>query len=139
MSSRAIKILRYIIIFALFQVNAAYADGIIIGNGIDSITEKQVRDLYLGQATAVAGKAVYLTDCKPLQKEFLEEIVGKSIRKYKKDWLRMLFADGAVIPLEFQTPEDVINYINRTPNSLGYVPTLFEKSGNTNIKVLLIF
>jgi hypothetical protein len=133
------KVLQYIAVFALFQANAVYADGVIIGNGIDFITEEQVRDLYLGRATTIAGKVIYLTDCKPLQKEFLEEIIDKSIRKYKKDWVRMLFADGAVIPLELQTPEDVIDYIKRTPNSLGYVPALPENSGNINIKVLLIF
>ena len=136
-NSRTIKILRYIAIFVLFQANAVYAAGVIIGNGIDSITVKQVRALYRGQITIVAGKVVHLTDCKPLQEEFLEEIVGKSIRKYKKDWMRMLFADGAVIPLELQTPEEVIAHIKRTPYSLGYVPVAPVEVDN--IKVLMRF
>lgn len=139
MNSRAIKVLRYVVIIALFQANAVYAAGVIIGNGIDSMTVEQARDLYLGKTTTVAGKVVHLTDCKPLQEEFLEKVVGKSIRKYKKDWMRMLFADGTVIPVLLQTPEDVMAYISRTPNSIGYVSAVPEKSDNKNIKILLKF
>lgn len=131
------KILRYIAVLVLFQANVVCAVGVIIGNGIDSVTVEQVRMLYRGQTTTIAGKVVHLTDSKPLQKEFLEKIVGKSIKKYKKDWLRMLFADGVVIPLEFQTSEEVIAYIKRTPHSLGYVPLAPVEVDS--IKVLIKF
>jgi len=137
MNCRALKLLRVIAVFVLFQANAVCAAGVIIGNGIDSVTVKQVRALYRGQTTTIAGKVAHLTDSKPLQKEFLEKFVGKSIKKYKKDWLRMLFADGAIIPIEFQTPEQVIAYIKRTPHSLGYVPV--APVAVDNIKVLVKF
>ncbi len=137
MNRRVLKLSRYIAVFVLFQANVVCAAGAIIGNGIDSVTVKQVRALYRGQTTTIAGKVVHLTDAKPLQKEFLEKFVGKSIKKYKKDWLRMLFADGAVIPIEFQTSEQVIAYIKRTPHSLGYVPVAPTVAGN--IKVLVKF
>jgi len=129
----------YLSVFLLLKVNVVYAAGIVIGNGIDHITENQLRELYWGKINEIDGSIINLADYEPLQEEFLDEIVGKSLREYKKDWLRMLFADGIAIPVLLKTPEDVMVYIRTTPKSLGYLPVVPEKFESKDIKILLRF
>lgn len=127
----------FFMVLMLLQTGIAAAGGVVISNGIESITPVQLKKLYRANINNIEGVRIKLADLESLQGEFLQKNVGKSAKNYKKIWSRKLFVQGIPGPRVFKTPEAVIQFLRETPNAIAYIPALPE--GVTDIKVLIEF
>lgn len=95
-------------------------------NNIESLTKKQVIDIYMGRYQSFPNG----TPAKPIdhpinsdyKRTFYIELVNLSENRLKSYWSRLLFSGRARPPLETQSPEDVIQLINDDLTSVAYLP-----------------
>ncbi|MFQ5560721.1 MAG: phosphate ABC transporter substrate-binding protein [Nitrospinota bacterium] len=119
----------------LLSTGATYAELVIIGNQdlkIDSLTKKQLKQVFLGRTSTVGMEKIELVDCSALQDQFLSKYLGKSLKSYNKIWIKKIFAEGATPPVNLKDVNEVIDYVRSTKNAIGYVD-----SAPADVKVLL--
>ncbi len=64
--------------------------------------------------------ALLSEDSEP-SKQFLENVLGKSVSQYRAYWKRRLFSGGGTVPKTFRTSIEVIEFVARTPGAIGVV------------------
>lgn len=131
------KVLTIFIVVYILTINFSFAQTMISNAGlrIDSVTARQIKKLYLGQIAFIDGIKIKLADCATVQEKFLKKFVGKSVKAYKKLWIKNIFKDGAKPPVLLKDDDEVIDYVKSTENAIGYVSEIPEGG---DIKVLRI-
>ena len=93
-------------------------------NPVESLTEQQVRDLYLARSKALPnGEFVTVFDHEDqvLRSRFFKALTGMSLRQADAYWARLIFA-GRILPLEHVNGEAALAEIAReTKDILGYI------------------
>jgi ABC-type phosphate transport system substrate-binding protein len=70
----------------------------------------------------------------PIRKEFSEQVIKRPATAIRSYWQQMIFSGQSIPPVEFDTEEQVIQYIGVHPNSIGYV----SDTANLNSKVKVV-
>ena len=123
---------------------AAKADLIIIIHGatnVTSIDKKMIKDIFTGQKTVWDDntKITFATLKEgEVNKEFLKEYVQKTPSQFQNFWRQKIFLGQATkLPLACESMEEMIEYVSKTPGSIGYLSSDKKDSGG-NIKEILI-
>jgi ABC-type phosphate transport system substrate-binding protein len=108
----------------------AYADSRIAivthkGGAIDSLTRKQVADIYMGRGAELRKHPDLLVldyqgDSK-LRERFYLALTGKSLPQINAYWARLAFSGQANPPRRMTDEAAVLQSIKRNPDVLGYV------------------
>ena len=96
-----------------------------IGNHTDKsiYTETEMKDIFKAKYNFWQNKLPVII-CLPQSqsaeaKEICEKIYGKSVDEVKKFWLSQVFQGRSRSPHFFNSPEEMIGFINKTPGSIG--------------------
>jgi ABC-type phosphate transport system substrate-binding protein len=108
-------------------------------NKVQNLERKYLGDVFLKKATTWAsGDAIRPVDLgpdSPVRRKFDQDVLGRSIAAVKNYWQQMIFAGRDVPPPELDRDEDVIAYILKHPNAIGYVS---GAASLTSVKVVVV-
>ncbi len=119
----------------------AFADVAVVANkgiGVDSITAKEAKKVWLGKSKSLAGTGVKLADLLPgnaSRDHFYSTVVKKSEKKLKAYWAKIVFAGKGTPPKAFASDAEVISWVASTPGAVGYVDSA---AADDSVKVLMI-
>ncbi len=113
---------------------------VVIGNvsGVDSLSESDVKKLFMGKTTKLSNGAtahiVELTDGSAGRLAFHELTTGRSESQLQSAWSRLVFTGKAEAPVQVADYTGVIAEVTSNANAIGYVD---ESALTSNVKVLL--
>lgn len=125
------------LIFILpMQVMAEVVVVVAQNSAITSLSENQLRQLYLEGSGRIAGnsvKALDLPEGNQTRKEFYQAAVGKTPAQMKSYWARMIFTGRGVPPRMVSGDRAMQVMLENNPELVGYLPVNQVTSG---LKVL---
>jgi ABC-type phosphate transport system substrate-binding protein len=108
-------------IFLLLTCQFANAAGVVvIANPDVSVTADDVRDIFLGEKQFAGSIKLIVIDNAAMQSAFLSQIMNMDAAKYNGIWTKKSFRDGLTPPAVKSGDAEVIEFIKRTPGSIGY-------------------
>jgi len=128
-------------LFFLVLAGQVLADVTVVANngvGVDSITGKEAKKIWLGKTRSLGGVTVKLADLPKgnvSRDHFYSSVVKKSGNKLKAYWAKIVFAGKGMPPKIFNSDADVISWVASTPGAVGYVDS---DAVNDSVKVLMI-
>ena len=136
------KILAIIfVLFCILQISSAQSYKVIVNskNTITSINKKELSQIFYkkkkkwddGQAIV----PVDLSSSSSVRAEFSTEIHGKSVAAIRNYWQQAAFTGAGIAPVEKQTDEKVIEYVQAHPGAIGYIS---NSTKATNIKTISV-
>ncbi len=124
----------------LLSCLSCFADVVVIGNKAivaDSLTAKQISDLWLGKSKFIpAGGKPAVVDQPSgtsVHNDFYKNIVKKNGSQLKAYWAKVVFSGKRLPPTALVNDAAVIEWVASTPGGLGYVDSA---SVNETVKVL---
>ena len=105
----------------------AYADLVIVtgkGSTIHSLTENEVRQLFLGQLKSVAGQKVQPLDLPSSathREEFYRKLMGRSPDQMRAYWTRLIFTGQGKPPREVASAQELTTLVS-SGDYIGYLP-----------------
>lgn len=135
------KIALLLTIAALLLPGAASAATIVVNSEIDTtkLNGEQVELIYLGKKTLWdSGQRVVpvlVNEESEESKQFLENVLKKTVSQYRAYWKRRLFSGGGTVPKTFRSSGEVIEFVSKTPGAIGVV---HSGSKDNRVKVIEI-
>jgi ABC-type phosphate transport system substrate-binding protein len=107
-----------------------------------SLTKEELSNLFLKKITRwkETDKFVYPVDLfedSPVRRQFSEEIHGKEVAAIKAYWQQQIFSGREIPPLERNSDQDVLQYVEQKAGAIGYVSKSVDIT-QYNIKVIEI-
>ncbi|MDQ7054532.1 MAG: hypothetical protein Q9P14_17205 [candidate division KSB1 bacterium] len=98
---------------------------------------EELRLIFLGQITTVrAGREFALAAYKPLHNLFLKKVVKMSPYRYRKHWIRLIFAGhGAAPPKQFENPKAMKQFVLENRCAIAFIDV---RDVDDSVKVLKI-
>lgn len=114
---------------------------VVVGHAspVSSLSESQLRQLYLEGAGRIAGtnvKALDLPEDSRARRAFYQEAVGKTPAQMKSYWARMIFTGRGAPPRTVSGNRAMQVMLENNPELIGYLPADQVSSG---LKVLYRF
>lgn len=128
-----------LLLSTLFSTGAL-ADVVIIGHasGPDSITQNQVRDIYLNRSQQLPNgervTAFELSAGTATRAEFHDKITGRNDAQLKAFWSQQVFTGRGQPPAELGNAAAMKASVSTTPGSIGYID---EADVDNSVKVIL--
>lgn len=118
------------------------AAAVVIGHptsAVKFLTLEEVRELYLGQTRTVQSIGTVDLADRPsdsaIFREFYQKVTEKDPRQVKALWAKLGFMGKAKPPKVFSSDEEIIQWVKKHPNAIGYI----EKSSlDKSVNVLLV-
>lgn len=131
-----------IAVAALLLAPAALAGTVVVAgakSSVHALDRNQVRDLYLGNLSALPdGSSAILIDqpeSSPLRNEFYLKVTNKSAAQARAQWAKLYFTGRGVPPHEGLNNEDIKKFLNSTPGSIGYID---DSALDSSVKVIFV-
>jgi len=108
---------------------AANDDLVIIANpdlAGNSIEQRDLQRIYLGKQTQWKDNTSIvpvMLKSGPLHDEFIEGYIDRSVQRFVTYWRQMVFTGKGMPPKSFASESDLVDFVARTPGSVGYVST----------------
>jgi ABC-type phosphate transport system substrate-binding protein len=106
----------------------AFADDInIIANpnlSIDSLSKHELKNIYLGKKTRWndGDRIIFVIyESGDVHEKFLKMYIGKSVSQFNNYWKRIVFTGKGKFPRKFNNENELLTFIDETPNAIGYV------------------
>lgn len=127
-------------LFAFSNTASAEDIVIIINNNVPdkAIKKEDVQKIYSGHKTKWSNNDSILLTVLPkseLHEKFLKSYVRKSPSQFKMTWKKMVFTGKGKTPQNFETIEELIDYVAKNDGAIGYVTT---DSSADNVKVIKV-
>ena len=114
-------------VFAALSAHAA-ADVLTVVN--DSVPEESlsadaVQEIFLGRKTRWSdGQKIVPATLKQGQahEDFLKGYIRKTPHQFRDYWRRLVFTGRGSAPDVFDFPEDLVEFVKKTPGAIGYLP-----------------
>lgn len=112
----------------------ATADSVIIigHRQMPKLDTQIIRKLYTGRATEVNGQPVVVVNAPPgslVREHFMTSYLNQPDEKYEAYWTVRRFIGKGVPPRELDSPEAVIDFVQRTQGAVGYIDSAELKPG----------
>jgi ABC-type phosphate transport system substrate-binding protein len=111
----------------IFSSGIAWADMLIIAHQDvpeTTVTTKDLQEIFLGKRVQwkdnTAIHPVTVKD-QELHSAFLKQYVNKSLAKWNAHWKRMVFTGNGTPPKQFDTQQELLEYVATTVGAIGYV------------------
>jgi len=110
-------------------------------NPIESIARSELSNIFLKQETSWPdGQVVLPVDQKEssqVRADFCRVILRRPVAAVKSFWQKQIFSGSAVPPVEKNSSEEVVGYVNAFHGAVGYVgPTTSLSSGVKVIRLM---
>jgi len=143
-----IYILKHILILGILSLlsTSIYADskGVIIVSkdvNIETLTKNELERIFLGKTTIWKdGKRIQIglsTYNNEKVNYFFKHYIGKNQRRYKKYWLKLVFAGYGIAPKIFKDDDKAINFTKNTQGVITFVSTK-ELESIKDIKIISV-
>ncbi len=109
------------------RMAAANDDLVIIANpnlADNSIGQRDLQRIYLGKQTLWKDDTSIvpvMLKSGPLHDEFIEGYIDRSVPRFVTYWRQMVFTGKGVPPKSFASESELVDFVARTPGSVGYV------------------
>ncbi len=121
MKSTFFRYISAVLLVLLLPQLANAADVVIITHPATTISAGDVKDIFLGEKQFSGGTKLIPVDNASMQDSFLTKYLDMTKSKYSSSWTKKSFRDGLTPPAIKSGDAEVIDYIKRTPGSVGYV------------------
>ncbi len=132
-------------IFSLFpvgmQIKAAQAEVFIITHpsvDVNTLSKSSLKSIYTGVTVKWNnGQQIKLTtlEIEDVHQEFARKYTNKSPAQFRSYWIKQVFSGKGVLPKNFKTEKDLIDYVSNTEGAIGYISS---KSNSKTIKFIRI-
>ena len=119
---------------------SAHADELIFivnkSNSVTSITSQEAKNIFLGKKKHWVDNSpinIVIQEENSLHELFTTTIIKKSPLQYSIYWKKLLFTGKALYPERTSNDADVIEYIKKHPNGVGYIA---RSSLNNAVKII---
>jgi ABC-type phosphate transport system substrate-binding protein len=124
------KMLKQLIVVCALALSTSFAGGYVAvvnsDAGVTALTKADAAAIYLGKKeqwdNGTKIKPCYLKKGAPSSKEFFSEVVGVKVKKFKKVWLKKVFAGYGTEPNGAGSVADVVSYVKSNSGAIGVVP-----------------
>ncbi len=131
-----------ILALCLGSEGAAYAADVVIivnrGVSADTVKKSDIKQVFLGTQKQLSdgtrAKPAILEEG-PVHKAFLKQYVGKSGQAFRTHLRKLVFTGKGSLPKTFQSESDLVAYVAKTANAVGYVS---NGSASGSVKVLTV-
>ena len=121
---------------------AAASDDLVIivnsGNNDNSIKQKDLQRIFLGKETRWEDNTSIvpvMLKTGSLHDQFIEGYLERSVQRFVTYWRQMVFTGKGVPPKSFAKEPDLVDFVARTPGSVGFASVGANVSG---VKVLTV-
>ncbi|MCY0965169.1 hypothetical protein [Parathalassolituus penaei] len=117
----------------------ASADGtlLVIANlGADqkiTLSREQVRNLFMGIPVGESLTPVVLTADNKARAGFNTRVIGMAEARIQSYWAQMKFTGRKTPPAEFRSEAELIEFVQKTPGSIGYVSASTKLPDNLQV------
>lgn len=125
---------RFIAAFLLSagSLGAALAgDVLVIANTGTSLSPSEVKEVFLGEKQFAGTVKLVPVDNAAIQPDFLAKVMNMDAAKYSGAWTKKSFRDGVNAPAVKSGDLEVMEFVKRTPEAIGYV-----SAGATGVSVI---
>ncbi|HEY9118348.1 MAG TPA: substrate-binding domain-containing protein [Marinobacter sp.] len=129
-----------ILLASLLVSPIALADVVVIGHtsGPDSITQNQVRDIYLNRSQQLPdgqkARPFELPEGNSARSEFHDKVTGRNDAQLKAFWSQQVFTGRGQPPAEAGSASGMKAQVASTPGAIGYIDSA---DVDNSVKVLL--
>lgn len=119
----------------------AFADVAVVANkgiGVNSISEKEAKKIWLGKSKSLGGTSLKVADLpkgNSSREQFYDAVVKKNNKKLKAYWAKIVFSGKGTPPKTFSSDADVISWVASTSGAVGYID---NTNVNDSVKVLMV-
>lgn len=106
----------------------AWAEDVVIithgGIAPGSVDADTVKKIYSGNMTSWPDETrivVTTMDNAPIHEEFVKTYVGKSASQFQATWKKIMFTGKGKLPTNFNTAQELIDFVAKTQGAIGYV------------------
>ena len=123
------------------QMNALEAIQIVtsVNNGsAQTMSREEAAQLFLGYRNRLAdGTLVMLVDLPvgPIRNRFYKQLTNKNPVQVRATWSRLVFSGRVRPPVEASNPNEALEWVANTPNTIGYLPANIQ---DERIKTLFV-
>ena len=110
-----------ICVLLLLSFSAFAGDVYVIANADVTLSQGEVKDVFLGEKQTAGSTKLSPVDNKAAQSDFLSKVVAVDKTKYDAIWAKKSFQDGLNAPKVKGSDADVIDFVKSTPGGIGYV------------------
>ncbi|WP_372861254.1 hypothetical protein [Pseudoalteromonas sp.] len=126
-----------ILFLCCFYTTAAPAQSIVIViNTAEEnlvLSKQQVRNIYMGGALSRKFKAIQFQPGNPLRVDFNTKVVGLTESRVQAYWAQMKFTGRSYPPVELSSINEVLEYLQRVDNAVGYLPAGIDLPSNLTV------
>ena len=136
----------FVILSFLILAPSVYASDksvIVVGKNVDisELSKRDIENIFLGRKTiwndgAQIHIAISSYDSKKVD-QFFDDYVGKSKRRFKKYWLKKVFAGYGIAPRMFKTTQKAIDFVKRQDNSISFI-TVSDEDTVEGLKIVSV-
>ena len=118
---------------------SAYADVLIVTNKDvpeSNITQQDIKDIFLGKKTKWSNSEkihFVLVKDPAVHDGFVKNYLQKSPSQFQNYWKNMVFTGEGKTPTTFESTQELIEYVSKTPGAVGYIDST---STAVNVKTL---
>lgn len=108
---------------------------------VRELSKNELASIFLGKKTnwddGTRINIAYMNDDSPKVEEFFEEYVGKSHRRFKKYWVKKVFAGYGIAPKLLRNVEKAVEFVNRYRGAIAFVtvPDETQLNGLQSVRV----
>lgn len=129
-----------ILILILIQQSAFAAQFVVLNkkNPVSTLTIAQVKDIYLGEKLRWDDNTpIHLVDynsSSPTRVNFTDHILGLSIARVNKTWLKLSLAGVSIPPKILRSEAEVVESVGNDPLAIGYL----ENTSGLNMNAIKV-
>lgn len=128
-----------IILLSLFS-STLQADIAVIGNinnELKSMTQKQVKEVFMGRSRSLPNGSFALPlDHHELRSDFYQSLTNRPIEQINAYWARIMFSGQASPPIKLPDSRAIIKVVTDNKGAIGYIDATHVKENK--LRVLLI-
>ena len=112
---------------ATLRLQAEEVGMVVVGKeaAVQELSKNELANIFLGKKTNWAdGTRInigYMADDSQKMDEFFEEYVGQSHRRFKKYWVKKVFAGYGIAPKLLKDVENAVEFVNRNKGGIAFV------------------
>ncbi len=104
----------------------------------NSIEHRDLQRIYLGKKTQWQDDTTIvpvMLKSGPIHEGFIEDFLDRSVQRFATYWRQMVFTGKGVPPRSFEDESELVDFVARTPGSLGFASTSADVGG---VKILTL-
>ncbi len=102
-----------------------------------TMSKAELKKLYIGKQTTIQNSFTHptLQKSKPIHKKFLKLFLKMNARQFARTWQKLVFTGKAQMPKKLNSDKELLEYLNKNSDAIGYMDKTNITSAVKIIKV----